>query len=108
MKQKYEIQKVLVLSTGHIPMKDMEALYEDADKVIGIPTLIVDPFRYGFYIYVNLDENEPKVEDEANWPYSEALKKLIKLARSLDCNYLKFDQDGEIYEDLEEFDWMKE
>jgi len=106
MSPKYEIQKTLVVSTAHISSADNTALsVEGVSKKWDVPVLIVDPFSYGFYIYVNLDKDEPRVEDKTDWPYSKALKKLIQLARKLGCPYLKLDRDGETYEGLETFDW---
>ena len=106
MKTKYEIQKVLVVSTGHITADDNNSLlhypYNPQDLS---HSLIVDSFEYGYNIYVNLDKNEPKIEDSPDWNYSDALKKLMQLARSLGCTYLKLDRDGETYDDLESFEW---
>ena len=106
MSPKYEFQKTLVVSTAHISSTDNTALsVEGVSKKWDVPILIVDSFRYGFNIHIDLDKDEPKVEDGPNWPYSDALKKLIQLARSLDCDYLKLDRDGETYDGLETFDW---
>ena len=101
----YEIQRVFTVSTAHITAEDNEKLEAETARD-DVPALIVDSFKYGFYIYVNLDPKEDKPEeDELNWDFSDALKKLIQLARKLKCNYIKLDRDGETYSDLETFDW---
>ena len=120
------IESVFVVSTGHITKKDNDLLmrlgndqlmemYEADEKaesntsleiIPGIkknlttPCYIVDRFRYGFYVRVPDEEEE---SDE----YSEAFQSLIKIARQKGCTSLKLDCGGEIFEDLETFNWEK-
>ncbi len=94
---KFEIQKILVISTAHITLKDNKHLEYDAifpDKA----KLIVDKFNYGYYICVS---NNP-IKNEF---YSDAVWNLIQLAKDQGCQYLKLDRDGQIYNELEKFDW---
>ena len=100
----YEIQTVMVISTGHISEKDNNLLTRDAERRDGSHTCIVDSFQYGFYV------NVPEKDDSYNSIqkselYSDAFKNLIRIAREHGCQYLKLDQDGQYYAGLEQFDW---
>jgi len=95
-----EIQKVLVASTGHISREDSELLKTDSDS-LSSECMLINEFEHGFTIFISDEKNE----DSPDWKYSDALKKLIKLARELDCRYLKLDCDGLLYDDLEQFEW---
>lgn len=87
----YEIEKTLVLSTGHIKKSD-------ADKLTKEGQLTVWQSQFGFILYTGYDKT-------AYQHYSIHLRYLIKLARSLGCSYLKLDADGELNDNLECFDW---
>lgn len=98
----YEIEKVLVLSTAHIPLKDNELL--ENEKRAGV---VAYAYKYGHYVYVgtNKDVFEQVLESAKQDGFSYAFVKLLELAHSLDCPYLKLDCDGPIRKELLQFDW---
>lgn len=107
-----EIFKTLVVSTGHMTIDDKDLLEENINRSESLgnadPVIVYSTGEYGFMVYINLDENEPPVEEEMDAvgaDYSKAFRKLIGIARDLGCRYLNLDCDGPEYDDLEKFDW---
>ena len=91
----YEIDKTLVLSTAHIPESEGELL-EAAGDDCGALDHVVYNYAYGWRIWVPLgDESLIGALNEV--PYT---KKLVKLALSLDCQWLRLDQDGPCHDHL--------
>ena len=86
-------QRIFVVSTAHITQTDAQLLYNNNDS-----TLIVDKYPGGYIIHPPIDDD--KIPDE----YSDAFKNLIKLTKTLGYNFLKLDQDGSVYPDIETFD----
>ena len=97
-KQKYEIERTLVLSTGHITSQDDEMLTKGE-----LPSPSVDPFSFGYRIYIGT-ETDPYQECAASG-LSAALAALMVLAREQRCTWLKLDADGPLRDDLPKFDW---
>lgn len=95
--------KMLDVSTGHITKTDAEKLENDAAVVFGgdCPTskVIVENFRYGYNVHVLLDC------DVASIPYSENFKKILKFSAKNGASWVRFDRDGETYQQFETFDW---
>jgi len=98
MSNKYEINKELVLSTGHITEQtstDLEYHYKSDSKI----NLIVVSYEHGHRI-LTTDEGLKLCEGTPC-----ELMPLIRLANRLECKWLVLDQDGPIMEDLKVFDW---
>lgn len=94
-----EIQKTLILSTGHITLEDSLKLGR------GSTAIICDTGAYNWSVYVGMDDIEERyssVEDEG---FSAAFISAMKLAHANDCVWVKFDQDGPYVEQLATFDW---
>lgn len=102
MSKKYEFEKVLVLSTGHMLKSDSELLDKE-DR----PSLVAYPYDYGHYIWVGIDDDsfENNFEGAIADGFSEAFLNLLRLAHRMNCPYLKLDCDGPIMDDLPKFDW---
>lgn len=100
----YEIQRYLVVSTGHISKMDSKGLdWEWSDDNIDLNhlhKLIVYKFEYGWILWI-----DTKLIFSDYKGYSPAFKHLIKLAKKNKCQYLKIDRDGPEYDGLTLFDW---
>lgn len=84
----YEIQKTLVLSTSHVSPFTREWLEENS-YVAGTPVWL--NYEHGWILYVDKEEDLAIPQDLLN---------LLQLAGSLQCSWLRLDQDGDVYEDL--------
>ena len=87
-----EINKTLVLSTGHVLLRDSEWLESE-----GYLT------KYGFYFWAGEGSD---LEELFDGRYS--LVKIAKLAIKNGCEYIYLDKDGPIVEELAFFDWEEE
>lgn len=98
-----EIEKTLVLSTGHITKKEMDLLGADPDHVPkeDRSPYLTDPYEYGVIIHL-CDPDEDKDKLTVHTP---EFANLIKLARKYDCDNLKLDADGPTYPGLPTYDW---
>ena len=104
MKPEYEIQKSLVLSTGHIALSDNNQLKDEAEADSG-KDLIVYQYDAGFNIYIDQDKKDFKERIDNLDTYSEAFVNLLSIAFEQGCHYLKLDRDGQIHNHLPTFDW---
>ncbi len=95
----YEIQKHLVLSTGHVTEDDMKKLADESKCPLSVYS-----YEYGANIHVG-DEAEEKVQQAKNYGMSEAFQKLVQITIEQGCSYLKLDCDGQQYDHLEVYDW---
>lgn len=93
----YEIERTLVLSTGHITIHDNNLLKHNSD-------VMADEFSYTIRLGDPLDFWYTLLEF-SNKGYSAALCNLLKLAGKLKCQYLKLDADGPLRDDLPQFKW---
>lgn len=98
----YEINRELVLSTGHIPWSDAEIF----DKIPEQEHLQLDYWwmevpAFGYRILI-ADEIEAEILQNGR---SVALLYLVRLARKLKCKWLVLDPDGPLRDDLPKFDW---
>ncbi len=87
------IFKVLDISTGHMTLEDSKKLGPETKQ----PVYELD--EYGWLVYVG--------EMSENWDetMSEAFMNILKAAKELGCDYVRFDRDGRMYVDLPYFDW---
>ena len=106
-----EIETALVVSTGHITERDNDILTKieknDSDSLLIYNSLIVDPFEFGWYIYVTSDsellDEELQTLDQTH--LSDEFLNLMQLAHNLDCVRLKIDSDGPVSPKLKQFNW---
>ena len=95
MIQSPTIEKTLVISTGHISKNDMRLL----DNTKEYPsTIIQHPGGYGTIIHISSDIIIPN-------DFSSEFKEIINIALKLNCRWINFDCDGDIYKELPMFNW---
>jgi hypothetical protein len=108
------IFKVLDVSTGHMTKNDSELLDSDLSPLTAYPYGPNDGTGpYGHLVHLTeLDTHVPPSQqiDEDLAPalkygYSQELCNILREAKSLDCQYVRFDRDGEEYPELPTFDW---
>ena len=109
-----EIEKNLVVSTGHITKKDDELLTKESEMLEEKETLFSDslelvvfpqPFDYGYYICTVEKLSDRDIKVMKKFGYSNALIDLIKLSHDNGCSFLKLDRDGKLYNELPIYDW---
>lgn len=89
------IFKVLDISTGHITEDDAKRLEANEDRITAYSL-----HEYGWLVYIG--------EIIENWPkkyWSPAFRKVLRVAKELGCEYVRFDRDGTEYDGLPKFDW---
>tara|TARA_B100001175_G_scaffold133372_1_gene113398 strand:- start:166 stop:450 length:285 start_codon:yes stop_codon:yes gene_type:complete len=84
------IEKILALSTGHIPV-DMERFHKD-----GNDGYRVIRFKYGFVVWVSYDPDDPGCWQEAE----EWFQPIMKYAGENNCTLILFDRDIAVNEEL--------
>ena len=97
---KPEIYKTLVVSTGHIQKKDYDLLMEGSVN----PAVVFYSYEYGWNVHVPEDVEERKnqiIKD--GW--SKDFLNLMFTAKEHGCAYLSLDCDGNLYDELPQFDW---
>lgn len=92
---KREIQKNLVISTGHLPQKEMERI-----NLLDYP-YVIDTFPEGAYISLGEEEEDKDKAEECCPEFME----IVQIARKEGCSHIKFDRDKTPYDDLKLFDW---
>lgn len=97
------IKKMLAVSTKHISKKTCEWLNEQgkinatSHETQKMADIHCASHAYGHIVYCHDDGTED---------YPEDLVKVLDFARlTHDCNYVDFDNAGEEWDELEEFDW---
>lgn len=86
------IYKVLDISTAHITEMDVEMLRLEKSLSYKLD-------EYGWLVYLD--------EIGENWhaSMSEAFRDILKEAKELGCDYVRFDRDGRTYQELPVFNW---
>jgi hypothetical protein len=97
---RYEINKEIVFSTGHISLRDMQKLnrFTQHKRL----RLNYDSYEYGIRIYV-LDAS-PEADARADG-FTPAFINLITIAKEQGCKWLVLDCDGPEFDHLEKFEW---
>ena len=90
-KQKLEIHKMLTISTGHITEHDA--------KILEKGSWISDE-----YCFI-LGTSEELVSHYEENGLSGSFLNCLKFARDNDCNYIRFDADGDEIEGLKIYEW---
>jgi hypothetical protein len=113
MNQPMEFQRVLVLSTAHLPQWIAEGLdgmsggqvsEEVADKLAGVS---FDRLEYGYLVYVSYSGSDGRRRDDdgLDAQHPEEMRPAMKLARAHDCDYIRYDSDGPKIAGLQVWDW---
>lgn len=104
---KYDIERVLVVSTAHIAEEDNNKIQAYLkNEPASLNPLVVYEYEFGYYIYVPQDKELFKEDLEIfKTLLSADFCKLYQITHEQDCHYLKLDCDGLIYDHLHENDW---
>lgn len=100
------VHRYLDLSTSHLDlhtaarMEEGESLMEGDGEDVCYQQ-VTDPSDGELYAHI-VAVLEPR-EDEARWP--QCIRSALALARSLGCDYIRFDRDGQITNALPVYDW---
>lgn len=110
---KLEIEKMLIISTGHISAKDMEnltttdphpypytVLPTEYGAIISLTSDMVIPPKEQSIAFISGKEIEPWVKE-----YSPEFLDILRLAKAKDCTWINFDCDGSEYAELPKFNW---
>ena len=97
-----EIEKCLIVSTGHISKLDSEKLTDMASGGFQ-PLIVMDKDQYGWWICVPGKDDEDVFERASCM--SEAFVTLLKEATFHECKWLVLDWCGPQYPNLPIFEW---
>ena len=92
----FEIEKTLVLSTGHVTSK--------VAKWLESGQLFSNSYDYGWVIPANFSGKD-LADEECSEADLACVEAATKLAKELGCQWVKFDQDGEQTDRLEYYEW---
>ena len=101
-KSRYEIEKTLILSTGHVSEHEFNTMQDDDE----FPYRVIK-HEYGLIVVLTDLEDIGEFVDADSYMrgHFSNVWSVVKFAENLGCKYINFDQDGEVYEELKEFDW---
>lgn len=92
------IRRFLDLNTGHLPPELGTDGLADADGVIAHETDV------GWLMWVPDNPDDPNLHNDGDEP-PEIVQTIIRHARANDCDYVLFDRDGPVDDDLPTWDW---
>lgn len=95
--------KIADVSTGHITENDGK-LIADPNTPGSVALVTGD---YGTIFYLARSETDAQLQDQEMTAagLSSAFLEVIRLARANGCSYVRFDADGQFYDDLPKFEW---
>lgn len=98
----YEIEKVLILSTGHISKSEFNTMTEDDE----MPFRVI-PHEFGIILILYDFDEVTEYEDAKGYMQTHFPKlwRVILFSKNMGCKYINFDQDGIIYPALPNYDW---
>lgn len=99
-----EIQKTLVLSTGHLPENEFVTLTLRPITEIKVYCFRATQHQYGT-ILVLPDKFSINENIEVTRKQFPTLAKIIEYCAENEIMYIDFDQDGDLYDEFEQFDW---
>jgi len=93
----YEIQNTLVASTSHISGEEADWLNAHEEE----------PWVTTNYCWIFWISEDDQIFESlvAGWEHLPNVAVLMRLAKSLNCEYLKIDVDGPVYTDLPTWEW---
>lgn len=95
----YEINMMLTLSTSHIPNDERQWVEENPHQVWADT-----PYFWVFRVPLDAPVLGAVFEERLS-EYPENLGKLIRLAKNLNCDFLRLDVDGPVLENLPTWNW---
>lgn len=97
-----EIEKVVILSTGHLPYSEFNTMTVDDE----FPFRAI-PHEYGVIIIATKFEDAETARHNKEYMQGHfpVLWDVIQFAWNRGCLYINFDQDGEFYKELKQYDW---
>lgn len=99
-KEKLTTPKFLDISTGHITKNDMALLAKDDCQIVTYQ------FEYGTWVHILQDKPyEFTYKVLKLLGFSVGFIKVYMAARAAGCWFIKLDQDGETYEQFEQYEW---
>ena len=97
----YEVQKALVLSTTHLTKEQNDLLTQQGAKYGGSELgIAVDSLAYGYLVYISSE-----FRDNVRERVPDNIHRAMVLARSFDCDLLRYDADGPIADELPTWEW---
>lgn len=99
MKTKDAVWKYLDVSTVHVTPNDCYCLDNE------ILPLIVYKYDEGYWILVPIDDFEVTINEIYKLGGSLFLTDVLEAAANLGCYWVKLDRDGNIFDDLTEYNW---
>lgn len=100
-----EIQKTLVLSTGHLPENEYDILtLVPITETNDLNCFRATQHQYGT-ILVLPDKETVKQNIKSTSKRYPTLVKIIEYCVENEIMYIDFDQDGDLYDEFEQFDW---
>ena len=94
-----EIDRVLTVSTCHMSQQDSHVLRNHINEIC---PLVSYKYEEGDFIILNdIEEKLPEIKKH----FSSSFVGLILLAQKHDCQILRLDRDGPVYDDLPTFVW---
>ncbi len=98
MNNQFEIEKTFVASTAHCSGAN------EIDLLVVDNNIITDEYEYGIRVKVSSDYF-PNINDLRKVVYSKGLCQCIYLAKTLECDWLRLDSDGLIYDEALHYEW---
>lgn len=97
-----EIEKYLIVSTGHITEEDMNKLDEESD-IDGRVSLLARVYEEGICVFVGTEEDMAKKAEKCG--FGKGLQDMLTLARKNGCTFLTLDRDGPVIDGYKTYDW---
>jgi hypothetical protein len=103
MKMEEGVCKYIDVSTGHITERD-DKLFMGDSYDLGSAIIATG---YGYFVYICGDRASfaANLKDMKQAGYSAAARRVLSRAHRAGCDWVKFDRDAIMYEDLPRFDW---
>ncbi len=110
---KLEIEKMLIINSGHVTKEDMDSLCDPDLNTYPYTRL---PTEYGVIVYLTSDMELPARTNSIDFitegsspswckAFSEEFIEILRIAKENDCHYVNFDCDGTEVPELPRFDW---
>lgn len=103
------VRRVLDLSTAHLP----KALGTSPDQagegtiyLSAVDGVVADPIKYGYLMWVPDDPDDHAAGyDDPEEPFPAVVLAVQIYARELGCDWVRFDRDADVADDLPTWQW---